>query len=56
LQAGAATITQAGSTYVLTVPVTFKTLFAGTRNTYLRVQDNAGTMTSFVRLGGWTVR
>ena len=44
-----------GSKVTLTVPVTFKTAFAGKKNVYLRVQDNAGTMTSFAGLGTWTV-
>ncbi len=49
------TVTVSGSNVTLTVPVNFKTAFAGQKNIYLRVQDQAGTMTSFVRMGTWTV-
>jgi hypothetical protein len=44
-----------GSTVTLTVPVFFTTAFAGQKRIYLRVQDSAGTMTSFAGLGTWTV-
>jgi hypothetical protein len=37
------------------VAIVFKSAFAGTHNLYLRVQDMAGTMTPFTKMGTWTV-
>ncbi|MFB3778148.1 MAG: glycoside hydrolase domain-containing protein [Bryobacteraceae bacterium] len=56
LQVGNIRVTSSGSQTTLIVPVNFSPSFAGTRNIYLRLQDTAGTMTSFTRLGSWIVR
>jgi hypothetical protein len=54
LVSGASVVTS-GSNTTLIVPVTFKTVFRGSKGIYLRVQDLAGTMTGFVLKGTWSV-
>ncbi len=45
-----------GNTLTLTVPVSFTSSFAGTKNIYLQVTDRAGAQSDWSALGTWTVR
>ncbi len=55
IAANSVSVLTTGSTVRLTVAIVFKSAFAGTHNLYLRVQDMAGTMTPFTKMGTWTV-
>ena len=55
LQAGTATYVASGTNVTLKLTVTFKTAFAGQKNTYLRAQDLTGVIGNFVQMGSWTV-
>ena len=48
-------VSGSGSYLTLTVPITFSSLFAGTRYIYTSATDNGGTPTSFVHSGTWIV-
>ncbi len=56
IPANGVTVSAAAPNVTLTVPVTFNTAFAGQKNVYMRVQDQGGTLTSFVAMGTWTVQ
>jgi len=53
LTSGSAAVS--GSTLVVTVSITFKTAFAGTKNTYLYVVDQNGFTLPYQILGTWSI-
>jgi hypothetical protein len=44
-----------GTTLVVTVGITFKTAFAGTKNTYLYAVDQNGFTLPYQKLGTWSI-
>jgi hypothetical protein len=56
LNAGGTSVAISGNTLKLSVPITFKAAFAGTRTLYLYAQDKPGLSSGYRALGTWTVR
>jgi hypothetical protein len=50
------TVSGSGANLTLNVPVTFSSLFAGTRNIYMSATDKSGTASNYVQSGTWTVQ
>jgi hypothetical protein len=55
VNAGASSASGAGNTLTLNVALSFKPAFAGPKNNYVFVADNAGAMAGWLARGTWTV-
>jgi hypothetical protein len=50
-----ATVVPSGNTFTWNAPMTFKTAYAGAKNTYLLAADVSGTSSAWQQLGAWTI-
>jgi Beta-propeller repeat. len=55
LDVGASSFSGAGGSLTVNLALTFKAGFAGAKNIYMQVQDNANTLTAWQARGTWTV-
>jgi hypothetical protein len=55
LNVAAVTVTASGNTLILTLPMTFESAYAGTKNIYLSATDVSGAKSGSQKQGAWTV-